>query len=195
VTVQPPNGFQRHGMRKSAAAGVASSNTDTAMLGRNMVPRSRLISVASRMNVATTPLQQPFNGRDSSTLAALGLVHIAYCSRHQPSKLLCLIGIHLHLRLHVSRPQVDQFVEVLGLSHVLRQLSTVITGLLVYGGEQQAGPLAGMLSKDTGEAIEELHEIFANITLALVHIAAVALASFAHRENLVGAMITGYKRP
>jgi cytochrome b len=73
--------------------------------------------------------------------------------------------------------------------------ATVLTGLLVYGGEQQAGPLAGMLSKDTGEAIEEVHEVVANITLALVlaHIAAVALASFVHRENLVGAMITGYK--
>jgi len=75
--------------------------------------------------------------------------------------------------------------------------ATVVTGLLVYGGEQQAGPLSGMLSKDTGESIEEAHEIVANITLALVlaHIAAVALASFVHRENLVGAMITGYKRP
>jgi cytochrome b len=64
--------------------------------------------------------------------------------------------------------------------------ATVVTGLLVYGGEQQAGPLAGMLSKDTGESIEEAHEIVANITLALVlaHIAAVALASFVHRENL-----------
>jgi cytochrome b len=73
--------------------------------------------------------------------------------------------------------------------------ATVLTGLLVYGGEQQAGPLAGMLSKDTGEAIEEVHEVVANITLALVlaHIAAVALASFVHLENLVGAMITGYK--
>jgi cytochrome b len=73
--------------------------------------------------------------------------------------------------------------------------ATVLTGLLVYGGEQQAGPLAGMLSKDTGEAIEEVHEVVANITLALViaHIAAVALASFVHRENLVSAMITGYK--
>jgi cytochrome b len=75
--------------------------------------------------------------------------------------------------------------------------ATVVTGLLVYGGEQQAGPLAGMLSKDTGESIEEVHEIVANITLALViaHIVAVVLASFVHRENLVGAMITGYKRP
>jgi len=75
--------------------------------------------------------------------------------------------------------------------------ATVVTGLVVYGGEQQAGPLAGMFTKDTGEQVEEAHEILANITLALVlaHIAAVVLASFAHRENLVRAMFTGYKRP
>ena len=74
--------------------------------------------------------------------------------------------------------------------------ATVVTGLVVYGGEQQAGPLAGMFTKDTGEAIEEIHVVIANITLALVlaHIAAVVLASFMHRENLVLAMITGYKR-
>lgn len=75
--------------------------------------------------------------------------------------------------------------------------ATVVTGLIVYGGEQQAGPLAGMFSKDTGEAVEEAHELFANITLALVffHLVGVALASFGHHENLVRAMITGYKRP
>ena len=75
--------------------------------------------------------------------------------------------------------------------------ATVVTGLIVYGGEQQAGPLAGMFSKDTGEAVEESHELFANITLALVffHLVGVALASFGHHENLVRAMITGYKRP
>src|SRR5262245_24329841 len=75
--------------------------------------------------------------------------------------------------------------------------ATVVTGLIVYGGEQQAGPLAGMFSKDTGEAVEEAHEVFANITLALVffHLVGVALASFGHHENLVRAMITGYKRP
>ena len=75
--------------------------------------------------------------------------------------------------------------------------ATVVTGLVVYGGEQQAGPLAGLFTKDTGESMEEIHEVIANITLALIiaHIAAVILASFAHRENLVRAMVTGYKRP
>ncbi|HEX7533482.1 MAG TPA: cytochrome b/b6 domain-containing protein, partial [Methyloceanibacter sp.] len=75
--------------------------------------------------------------------------------------------------------------------------ATVATGLVVYGGDQQAGPLAGMFTKDTGEAVEEVHELIANITLALVlvHVAAVLLASFVHRENLARAMVTGYKRP
>jgi len=74
--------------------------------------------------------------------------------------------------------------------------ATVITGLLVYGGDQQAGPLAGMLSRETGESLEGLHESFANITLALVffHVGAVILASIVHRENLVRAMISGFKR-
>jgi len=74
--------------------------------------------------------------------------------------------------------------------------ATVVTGLVVYGGEDQAGPLAGLFSEATGESMEEWHEVIANITLALifVHIAAVVLASFAHRENLVRAMVTGRKR-
>ena len=74
--------------------------------------------------------------------------------------------------------------------------ATVITGLVVYGGDQQAGPLAGMFTEQTGEAMEEVHEVVANITLALAiaHVAAVVLASFAHHENLVRAMVTGYKR-
>ena len=46
--------------------------------------------------------------------------------------------------------------------------ATVLTGLIVYGGDQQAGPLAGLFTKDTGEAMEGLHEILANVTLALI---------------------------
>src|SRR3990172_7369271 len=45
--------------------------------------------------------------------------------------------------------------------------ATVATGLVVYGGEQQGGPLAGMFTEDTAEAVEEVHEVLANITLAL----------------------------
>jgi cytochrome b len=76
-------------------------------------------------------------------------------------------------------------------------VATVVTGLVVYGGEQQAGPIAGMFTEETAEAVEEWHRVFANITLAfiLLHIAAVILASFAYRENLVRAMVTGYKQP
>jgi cytochrome b len=74
--------------------------------------------------------------------------------------------------------------------------ATVATGLVVYGGDQQAGPLAGMFSKDFAESFEDVHEVIANITLALIffHVSGVVLASFVHHENLVRAMVTGYKR-
>jgi cytochrome b len=46
------------------------------------------------------------------------------------------------------------------------------------------------------DAFEDLHEVLANAALALVvlHIAAAIGSSFLHRENLVRAMLTGYKQ-
>lgn len=74
--------------------------------------------------------------------------------------------------------------------------ATGIAGLIVYGGEENAGPLAGLVAKQTAESMEEVHEVLANVTLALVliHVAAVLFASFAHHENLPRSMITGKKR-
>ena len=95
---------------------------------------------------------------------------------------------------------------------------TVITGLIAYG-DQGKGPLAdgtpalvthyyaGSDQDQRGDRarqrrgraegmIGDLHGALANLTLALVvlHVLGVGLASIAHRENLVRAMIDGRKR-
>lgn len=92
-------------------------------------------------------------------------------------------------------------------------LATVWSGLEFYAAEEGKGPLAGesyviagaaLADDDDGERggrdgdgfWEEVHEALANLTFlaVLFHIGGVVLASFAHGENLVRAMITGWKR-
>jgi cytochrome b len=94
---------------------------------------------------------------------------------------------------------------------------TVATGVVAYR-EHDKGPLAaeGAVvttvayaeenegagggkaegSKGGKSIVGEVHGALANITVALVvlHVLGVGLASYAHRENLVAAMLTGRKR-
>jgi cytochrome b len=100
-------------------------------------------------------------------------------------------------------------------------LVTVGSGLVLYAVEDNAGPLAGIVTS-TGaplggesdaengeqapafggaEGSEDLwkgaHVFLANLTLILVvlHVAGVLLASYVHHENLTRAMVTGNKSP
>lgn len=78
-------------------------------------------------------------------------------------------------------------------------LLTTLTGLAVYGAAESAGPLAGWLGHigETGkDALEEIHEFFANFTvfLVVIHVGGVIVESLVHRENLVRAMFNGFKK-
>lgn len=82
---------------------------------------------------------------------------------------------------------------------IISLLITSVTGIALYGVEEQAGPLASWFTQGHsfwGEALEELHEFFANFSLFLIfiHVAGVVVESFIHKENLVKSMIDGMKR-
>lgn len=82
---------------------------------------------------------------------------------------------------------------------IISLLVTTLTGIAVYGLEEQAGPLASWFTQKEslmGEIFEEVHEFSANFTLFLVfiHVAGVIVESFIHKENLVQSMIDGNKR-
>lgn len=80
---------------------------------------------------------------------------------------------------------------------LLSLFMTSISGLAVYGADQVAGPLAGLVNPENEKFWEETHEIFVNFTLLLVfiHVLGVAFESMIHHENLVKSMWNGYKNP
>jgi cytochrome b len=80
---------------------------------------------------------------------------------------------------------------ILGLAALL-----AVTGILTLGGQEQAGPLAGLLGFAAGDLARTAHEFVAWTLTAVVavHVTGVIVGSRAHRENLVAGMITGRKR-
>ena len=70
-----------------------------------------------------------------------------------------------------------------------------LSGLLILGGQEKIGPLAGIVSFTIGAGSVELHELFAFGLLALIfgHLAGVLMETVISKENLVRAMISGRK--
>ena len=78
-------------------------------------------------------------------------------------------------------------------------LTTCITGLATLGVIDFDGPLWWLLidiSDTSAQWIRTIHETTPEILLVLIatHLTGVIVSSWLHRENLVTAMITGYKR-
>jgi cytochrome b len=78
-------------------------------------------------------------------------------------------------------------------------LGVSFTGLAVYAADEHAGPLAfwlGGVGERWEHRLEEWHEFLSNFTVMLVlfHVIGVLVESVLHRESLVAAMFTGYKR-
>lgn len=69
----------------------------------------------------------------------------------------------------------------------------VVSGLMVQGGEEKQGPLAGVISYAVGHQAKELHEALAFIVLVMivVHICGVFVESWLQGVNLTRGMIDG----
>lgn len=75
---------------------------------------------------------------------------------------------------------------------------TALSGIALQGLDDMSGPLAilgTLLSSGWSDAFEEVHEALAGFTVFLIvfHVAGVLISSLLHGENLVRAMINGYK--
>ena len=80
---------------------------------------------------------------------------------------------------------------------LLLSISLIAFSGMVLIAAEGHGPLAGTIFAGIdGEAMEEVHEFFANFTLLLVfaHVAGVVISSLLEGENLVKAMINGRKK-
>jgi hypothetical protein len=75
-------------------------------------------------------------------------------------------------------------------------IALVVTGLLTLGGEEKQGPLAAVVGYSLGSAAKPVHRWLTMLLLGMValHVAGVLVESALTHDNLVRAMITGWKR-
>jgi cytochrome b len=116
---------------------------------------------------------------------------------YRPSRVLAYLKDTLALRAHryLGHNPAGGAMILLMLASLLL---VSVTGFAVYGLDKGAGPLAALAGSGEflEEALEEVHEFFANLMVLLVavHITGVIAESLIHRENLVKSMLTGRKR-
>lgn len=88
-------------------------------------------------------------------------------------------------------------LAVLGVFALLLVLATqVTTGLFSVDVDGlESGPLAVLVSFETGRQLAEVHEFNFNLLVVLIglHITAIAVYHFALKENLIAPMVTGRK--
>jgi cytochrome b len=75
-------------------------------------------------------------------------------------------------------------------------IGLVVTGLLVLGGEEKQGPLAAIVGYSVGSAAKPVHLWLTILLLGMIvfHIIGVVTESILTRDNLVRAIVTGWKR-
>ncbi len=78
-------------------------------------------------------------------------------------------------------------------------LLLALTGLGLFAADEDdiaSGPLARLVSFDAGQTAAHWHGLVFNATLGLIglHLAAIAFYALARRENLIGPMLTGFRR-
>jgi hypothetical protein len=71
----------------------------------------------------------------------------------------------------------------------------VVTGLLVLGGEEKQGPLSAIIGYSVGTAAKHAHSWLTMLLLSLItaHVAGVVVESVLTHDNLVRAIVTGWK--
>jgi cytochrome b len=74
-------------------------------------------------------------------------------------------------------------------------ISIVVTGFLVWGGQENNGPLASVVGYQAGEWSEDIHEVLAGILMTVIgiHILGVLVETVIFKHPLIKAMITGRK--